>query len=139
MHFLACFTALIPLALAASRTTAPSGSLVVGTGGKYAKIQDAVNALSTTTSASQAIFIEPGTYNEQVYIPKLKGQLIVYGSTSDTTSYKSNKVTITSSHALANEPNDDATATLRVWTSNFKMYNVSIEAARVQQLKIACR
>jgi pectinesterase len=56
-----------------------------------------------------------------VYIPKLKGPLTIYGYTKDTTSYTSNQVIITAKKALANSANDDATATLRVWTSNFKM------------------
>jgi len=56
-----------------------------------------------------------------VYIPQLKGPLTIYGSTKDTTSYASNQVTITAKGALLNAANDDATATLRVWTTNFKM------------------
>ena len=71
--------------------------------------------------SEQVIFIQPGTYNEQVYIPQLKGPLTIYGSTKDTTSYASNQVTITAKKALLNSANDDATATLRVWTTNFKM------------------
>ena len=103
---------------AVSRNTAPSGALVVGSGGKYKTVQAAVNALSTSTSTAQTIFIQPGTYSEQVYIQKLKSALTIYGYTDDATSFSGNKVTITASHALANEANDDATATLRVWTSN---------------------
>ena len=56
-----------------------------------------------------------------MYIPQLKGPLTIYGSTKDTTSYASNQVTITANGALKNAANDDATATLRVWTTNFKM------------------
>lgn len=127
MHFLNSLVTFAALAYAASRTTAPSGALVVGGSGKYSTIQAAVNALSRTSTSAQSIFINAGTYKEQVYIQALKGPLTIYGSTADTTTYKSNKVIITSSHALANEANDDATGTLRVWTSNFKMYNVNVK------------
>lgn len=84
-------------------------------------ISKAVAALSASSTREQSIFIEPGTYSEQVYIPKLKGPLTIYGYTKDTTSYASNQVIITAGKALANSANDDATATLRVWTTNFKM------------------
>ncbi|TKA74709.1 hypothetical protein B0A55_05100 [Friedmanniomyces simplex] len=109
------------------RNTAPSGALVVGKTGHYSTIQKAVNALSTSSSSAQSIFIQPGTYQEQVYIQKLAGPLTIYGSTSEASSYTGNQVTITASHALSGESNDDATATLRVWTSNFKMYNVNVK------------
>jgi len=112
------------LALAATRTTAPHGALTVGHGGKYTTIQHAVDALSASSSAAQSIFITPGTYNEQVHIKALKGPLTIYGSTSDTSSYHDNKVTITADKTSGG---DDETATLRVWTSNFKMYNVNVK------------
>ena len=40
-------------------------------------------ALSKTTTSTQTIFIEQGTYDEQVYIPSLKGGLIIYGQTEE--------------------------------------------------------
>jgi pectinesterase len=46
------------------------------------QVSAAVNALSKTTTSTQIIFIEAGTYNEQVYIPALAGELIIYGQTS---------------------------------------------------------
>lgn len=119
----------ICLALAASRTSAPSGALVVSksaTSGQYSKIQDAVNALSTTSTTAQSIFIGAGTYSEQVYIPARKAALTIYGYTSDDTSYTDNKVTITHSLSLASTSTDDLTATLRAWSSNFKLYNVNV-------------
>ncbi|KAK4547373.1 hypothetical protein LTR36_001029 [Oleoguttula mirabilis] len=115
------------LALATSRTSAPSGALTVGSSGTYSTIQKAVNALSATSTSSQSIFIEAGTYSEQVYIKALKGPLTIYGYTTDTSSYADNKVTITADKALADESTDDETATLRVWTTNFKMYNVNVK------------
>lgn len=83
----------IGLALAASRTTAPSGALVVSksaTSGQYSKIQSAIDALSTTSTTAQSVFIEAGTYDEQVYIPARKAALTLYGYTTDTTGYADN-------------------------------------------------
>lgn len=118
------------LALATSRTSAPSGALVVSksaTSSEYSTIQDAVNALSSTSTSAQSIFIEAGTYSEQVYITALKGPLTIYGYTTNTASYADNVVIITADGALADESTDDETATLRVWTTEFKMYNVNVK------------
>ncbi|KAK3634515.1 hypothetical protein LTR56_015243 [Elasticomyces elasticus] len=109
------------------KETIPSGALVVGSDGDYTTVQQAVDALDTSSTSEQTIFIGAGTYKEQVYIQKLAGPLTIIGETDDSTSYANNQVTITSSHALADSANDDATATLRVWTSNFKMYNVNVK------------
>ncbi|MCJ1369670.1 Pectinesterase 1 [Loxospora ochrophaea] len=118
------------LALGASRTSPPSGALVVSkspTSGQYSSVQDAVNALSTTSTSAQAIFIEAGTYSEQVYIPARAAELTVYGSTTDTSSYESNTVTITHSASLVSgSANDDDTATLRNWAENTKIYNINV-------------
>jgi len=123
---------LATLVLGASRTTAPSGALVVGSGQKYSTISKAVSALSSTTTNEQIIYIQPGTYKEQVYIPALKGPLTIYGSTKDTTTYSSNQVIITSGFGLDTKSTDDLTATLRVWTTNFKLYNVNVKNTRGQ-------
>ena len=115
------------LALAASRTNPPSGSLVVGGDGSYTSIQEAVDALDSSSSSEQTIFINPGTYSEQVYIQDMSSPLTIYGYTSDTGSYSANQVMITASGSLADGSDDDETATLRVWTSDFKLYNVDVE------------
>lgn len=94
LQFLSLFAS---LALAASRTTAPSGALVVGGEGSYSAIQEAVDALDSSTSSEQIIFINPGTYTEQVYIQQLSGPLTVYGYTEDDGSYGSNQVEVTGS------------------------------------------
>ncbi|KXS94463.1 hypothetical protein AC578_4500 [Pseudocercospora eumusae] len=114
------------IAAAVSRTTAPSGALVVGGDGEYSTIQGAVDALSKSSSEEQIIFIQPGTYREQVFIDSLSGPLTIYGSTSDTSSYASNKVIITAGESQETQSNNDLTATLRVHTSNFKLYNVNV-------------
>jgi pectinesterase len=66
-----------------------------------AQLQKAVNALSTSSTTAQSIFIYSGTYNEQVTIPSLKSALTIYGYTTDTSSYTSNVVNIQHSSSLA--------------------------------------
>ncbi|KKK22253.1 hypothetical protein P175DRAFT_0480213 [Aspergillus ochraceoroseus IBT 24754] len=127
MHFLS-FVCLASVAYAASRTTAPSGSIVVAkSGGHYDTISSAVSALSTTTTKTQIIYIEKGTYAEQVYIPALEGELIIYGETEDTSTYSSNLVTITSGIGYPATKNDDKTATLRNHAKNSKIYNINVK------------
>ncbi|KAF2175141.1 carbohydrate esterase family 8 protein [Zopfia rhizophila CBS 207.26] len=125
--FLVCLT-LISSALAAGRTSPPAGALVVAkSGGQYSTIQAAVNALSTTSTAAQSIFIQPGTYDEQVYIPQRSAALTIYGYTEDTSTYEKNQVTITHGFSQANkEGGNDMTATVRAWSANFKMYNINM-------------
>ena len=127
MQYLTAFAALLGLAAATARTTAPSGALVVGSSGDYDTIQDAVDALDSSSSSEQSIFIQAGTYKEQVYIQALSGPLTIYGYTEDTSSYASNKVTISSGLSQDDGLDNDGTATLRVWTSDFKLYNVNVE------------
>lgn len=115
---------------ASARTSAPSGALVVGSSATYTKIQDAVDALSTSSTTAQSIFIEAGTYSEQVYIPAREAELTIYGYTTDTSSYSENTVTITAAVGLDTADDDDATGTLRVWSENFKMYNINVENTR---------
>jgi pectinesterase len=113
------------------RTTPGRGALVVDISGKlqssYRNISAAVSALSNTTS-TQTIYIAPGTYAEQVYIPPLAGPLTVQGYTKDARSYKDNEVTIVGnmSRQTPGLANNDATATVRLWTSNVKLYNLNI-------------
>ncbi|KAJ5469481.1 Pectinesterase [Penicillium diatomitis] len=114
--------------LAGSRTTAPAGAIVVAkSGGQYSTISQAIAALSSTTTSTQTIFIKAGTYDEQVYIPSLAGELIVYGQTADDTSYSSNTVTITHAISLASASNDDHTATLRNYAAKSRIYNINVK------------
>lgn len=114
------------------RITPPRGALVVDASGKlrdsYLNVSAAVNALQQTVS-TQTIYIAPGTYHEQVYIPSLTGPLVIQGHTKDARSYKDNKVTITGSlsRLSPNLTNNDATATFRLHTSNVKLYNLNID------------
>ncbi|KPM35298.1 hypothetical protein AK830_g11284 [Neonectria ditissima] len=117
---------LLPAALAI--TTAPSGCITVAKpGGQFATIQAAVDSLSTSSSADQCIFIEPGTYQEQVKVSARSAQLTIYGSSADDSSYGSNTVTISSGLAQADGLNNEQTATLGIRASGFRLYNVDVE------------
>jgi pectinesterase len=118
-------SAFITTALAASRTSPPAGCIAVPR--DFSTIQAAVNSLSTTSTASQCIFISPGTYREQVLVPKRTAQLSVYGSTTDDTSYASNTVRIVQSKGASQGYSNDETATLRVKCDGFRLYNVDVE------------
>ena len=113
------------------RRTPDRGSIVVDASGKYQgsykTVSSGVTALRNTSNP-QTIFILPGTYTEQVYIPPLGGPLTVQGYTPDARSYQDNTVTITYnlSRTTPGLANNDATSTLRLWTSNVKLYNLNI-------------
>lgn len=63
----------------------------------------------------------------QVNIPARSAQLTVYGYTADTTSYSGNKATITYNQNAAAAGSNDASGTVRVQATNFKMYNVNVK------------
>ena len=135
MLFRLSFTAVLAsFALADSkneRITPASDAIVVDASGRlqnsFRNISAAVRTLSNTTAA-QTIYIAPGTYSEQVYIGPLVGPLTVQGYTKDARSYKDNQVTITGNRSRQTPglANNDATATVRLWTSNVKFYNLNI-------------
>lgn len=115
----------------ASRTSPPVGAIVVDnsatrTNSSYQTVQSGVNALTTNSTTPQTLFIMPGTYTEQVYIPALNSNLTVQGYTTDATSYENNTVDITFNLALINTTSDDLTATVRQWNKNTKFYNLNI-------------
>jgi pectinesterase len=118
-----------PLEKRVSRTTPPAGAVVVrasgATSGQFTTVQAAVNSLPNDSSA-QVIFIYPGTYTEQVYITRT-GMLTIYGSTTDSTSYTSNSVTITFSDSAAAAGSDDLSGTFRVHKDDFALYNVNLK------------
>ncbi|CAG8984260.1 hypothetical protein HYALB_00010516 [Hymenoscyphus albidus] len=119
---------LVASVLAAGRTTAPSGAITVGSGGKFSTIQAAINSLSTTSTTAQSLFVLAGTYNEQVIIPARKAALTVYGYTENTGSPSSNVVTIThSSSLLSGAKDDEATGTVQNRAVNSKFYNINIK------------
>jgi len=128
MHYLLAFTSFVTAVLAASRTTAPSGAITVGSGGTYSTIQKAIDSLSTTSTTAQSLFILAGTYTEQVIIPSRAAALTIYGYTTDTTSYTSNVVNIVhSSSLLSGAADDEATGTVQNSAANTKFYNINIK------------
>lgn len=129
---------LAPGALAASRTTPPPNCLIVTKSptspSHHTTLSSALTALSLNTTAPtspKCIFLNPGLYPEQATIPSsLRTSLLsIYGSTPDTTTYKSNTVTITSSLSQANGLSNDQTGTLRVpgkLPGGVRVYNVNM-------------
>jgi pectin methylesterase-like acyl-CoA thioesterase len=70
-------------------TTPQTGAIIVDSTGAKSSIktvQAGVDALSSSSTDTQYLFIYPGTYNEQVYIPALKSNLEVQGYTEDASS-----------------------------------------------------
>ncbi|KAK0743271.1 pectin lyase fold/virulence factor, partial [Schizothecium vesticola] len=95
-------------------------------------LTSALTALTLdTTTTPKCIFLHPGLYPEQVSIPStLRTSLLsIYGSTPDTTTYKANTVTVTSSLSQANGLSNDQTGTLRVpgkMVGGVRVYNVNV-------------
>ncbi|KIJ26586.1 carbohydrate esterase family 8 protein [Sphaerobolus stellatus SS14] len=112
---------LLPLvAYALSRTSPPSGALVVRQSGTQAG-----EFSPGSTTAAKSIFIYPGTYHEQVFIT-YAGPLTVYGYTNDTSSYKNNQVTITNNLNAQDNGGNDPCATVRAHGNFFNLYNVNV-------------
>jgi pectinesterase len=107
-----------------SRTSAPAGCLTVGSGQTYETISAAITALGSSTTDA-CIFIESGTYEEQITV-QYGGLLTIYGYTTDTGSYKQNTVTITHTISSAEAGSLDASATLQIKSDGFKLYNVNV-------------
>lgn len=127
MKSLLLLLALTTLTAAKGRTSPPPGCLSVGkSGGAYSTIQSAVNALDTSSSSPQCIFINPGVYAEQVLVPARRAQLSVYGYTTDVSGYAANTVTVTAAKSQELGISNDETATLRVKVVNFRLYNVNV-------------
>lgn len=107
-----------------------AGAIVVDATGlksTFTTVQAGVNALSNTSTETQYLYIYPGKYVEQVYIPRLKSNLEVQGYTPDASSYAGNTATISYNLARINTTSNDLTATLRVWNANTKFYNLNVE------------
>jgi pectinesterase len=130
--FLTAATAAAPLEARAKRTSPPPGCLAVGSSAEYKTVQSAVDALSTTATTAQCIFIYKGTYYEQVYIQQLQSALTIYGETTDTSCFSQNTVTLSQGKSQDVAPNNDETATLRAHTSNLKVYNINLVNTRGQ-------
>lgn len=107
------------------RTSAPAGCLSVGSGSTYSTIASAIKALGSSKNDA-CIFIKSGTYEEQLTID-YTGYLILYGETTNISSYKSNKVLITLGVSSPAAGSLDASSTIDVRVPNFKMYNFNLE------------
>lgn len=129
MRFSATLTSLFASSVLAI-TTPPTGALVVGTSSaaKYKTVQAAV----TAAASGATIFIEAGTYKEQVFVPAAKKNLKIIGYSSTDASYEGNKVTIVQGQAQDSQskPNNDLTATLRAYGDGMKVYNVNLVNSR---------
>lgn len=112
-------------ALAADRTSPPEGCVhVAESGADHSSLQAAVDAIST--SEPGCIFVDQGTYTEQVFIADRDAQLTIYGYTTDTTSYAQNGATVTFNNNAGDAGNNDKSATIRVHAANTKIYNLNI-------------
>ncbi|KAI1265639.1 carbohydrate esterase family 8 protein [Xylariaceae sp. FL1019] len=125
-------------ALAVSRTSPPDGCLHVATsGGDYTTVQAAIDALDTSSSDDQCVFVDEGTYTEQVYIADRAAQLTIYGYTTDSTSYNDNGATLTYNLPASTAGSNDASGTLRVWAENVKVYNLNVVNSCFQDTLLA--
>ncbi|KAJ2898268.1 hypothetical protein MKZ38_004036 [Zalerion maritima] len=124
---------LVASALGASRTSAPSGAYVVAkSGGAYSSIQDAVNAVPTSTSGDYIIFVNPGTYSEQVLVSSMTGTLTIYGYTTDDQDYSKNEVVLTNNLGADDAGSNDASGTLRAKADYLSVYNINVVNERGQ-------
>ncbi|KIL86674.1 hypothetical protein FAVG1_09930 [Fusarium avenaceum] len=111
----------------------PSTALVVGPKSNpcasYDTLASAVAALPADDT-TQTIYILAGTYQEKVSIVRV-GATILRGQTSDDTTYKNNKVTITASNAvLSSSGGSSGTATFSANKYEAKLvsfYNINFE------------
>lgn len=114
-----------------SRTRPSPDAVVVDQEGthpdSFSTLGDAVASLHNGTE-EQTIFIFPGTYAEQVYVPPHAGPLVFQGYTCDTHSYADNQVIVTGniSRSSPNITNNDQTSTFRLWAANVRVYNLNV-------------
>jgi pectinesterase len=109
-------------------TSPPNGALVVGPNAQYKTLQSAI----TAASPGAKIFINPGTYHEQVHIPPEKKNLVIIGHSEKPNHYNGNRVTITQGLAQDKGKSNEHTATLRAWGDGLKVYNVNFVNSRGQ-------
>ncbi|KAF3941105.1 Pectinesterase [Dactylella cylindrospora] len=118
---------LVGLAFAASRTSPPSGAIVVAkSGGQYTGLQAAIDSIGTSNTGNVVIFIQPGSYSGQVYInSNIQAKITIYGYTTNDQDYNQNQVTLVNSLG-----SNDASGTLRAHTDYFNVYNINIQNSR---------
>ncbi|KIP05701.1 carbohydrate esterase family 8 protein [Phlebiopsis gigantea 11061_1 CR5-6] len=121
--------AFFPIVYALSRTTPPTGSIVVNpsatTSGQFKTLSSAIASLPNDGS-DQTIFMYPGTYEEQVLIDR-NGAVTLYGYTANTMDFNSNQVVISHAGSPAiGATSDDNSGTLRVQSDSVTIYNLDI-------------
>ncbi|KAF8913661.1 pectin methyl esterase [Mucidula mucida] len=124
MIFFAWTLYLATCVAAVSRTSPPSGAIVVKQSGTGSGQYSTINAAVATLSGGETIFIYPGTYNEQVSVTVADVTIMCY--TEDTGTYKSNQVTITNNLNARDNGGNDACATLRAEKDGFTLYNCNL-------------
>lgn len=111
-------------AFGAARTTAPSGAIVVAeSGGDFISIQEAVDSIS---SSDAVIFVQPGTYEEQILIPDTVGALTIYGYTEDDQDYSKNQVILTYSLSANKAGSNNASGTIHTKNDGLKVCNINV-------------
>ncbi|EJD03927.1 carbohydrate esterase family 8 protein [Fomitiporia mediterranea MF3/22] len=126
-HFIVLSTSILS-AYAASRTSPPSGAIVVNpstsTSGQFKTVSSAIASLPNDAT-SQTIFIFPGTYKEQVLINR-PGPVTLLGYTTNTMDFSQNQAVITNSLSEAQTGSDDESGTLRIKSNNVALYNIDV-------------
>lgn len=113
--------------LAASRTQPPAGCVhVAESRGQYTSIQAAVNSFSTTAEGTQCIFVDQGTYKEQVYVRERRARLTIYGYTANDRSAAGNRANVTFSRDAKSAGDNDKSGTLRVAAADVRVYNLNV-------------
>ncbi|CAE6518532.1 unnamed protein product [Rhizoctonia solani] len=108
---------LCTVVLAAS--SPPSGSITVGSSGKYATLAEAL-----ADTSSNVYFVYAGTYTGQTSISR--ANIKIYGQTSNALDYSSNTVTFTDNVPASTAGSDAQSATIRVLASGVSLYNLNI-------------
>ncbi|KAG8733013.1 hypothetical protein FRC11_009287 [Ceratobasidium sp. 423] len=108
---------LFSVVLAAS--SPPSGSITVGSGGKYATLAEAL-----ADTSSDVYFVYSGTYTGQTSIGR--ANIKIYGQTSNALDYSSNTVTFTDNVPASTAGSDAKSATIRVLATGVSLYNLNI-------------
>ncbi|CZR66597.1 related to Pectinesterase A [Phialocephala subalpina] len=105
-------------------------SLAIQKGQRALQAQAAVSSSAVAALGSGSddacIFIYAGTYEEQVSI-EYEGNLTIYGYTSDTSSYSSNEVTISSSQSSAEAGTLDDSSAVNFASDGINIYNINFE------------
>ncbi|KAL5627266.1 hypothetical protein BROUX41_003419 [Berkeleyomyces rouxiae] len=114
-------------------TTPPAGAFIVSktpieNTTTYTTIQDALNALPSSSKTTATVFIYPGSYSEQLILNK-SGTTIFMGYSERPEDYSANTVTITFDHGIdtqADQSNSDG-ATVYATGNYFKAQNINFD------------